>query len=310
MQGRKARYGLAAFAVAIIAAVVPSTAVPARQARKPADDHGRLRAHAITHVLLISVDGLHQSDVRWYVSNHPHSELAKLVHGGAEYTQARTPIPSDSFPGLLAQVTGGNPRSAGVYYDDEYSHAALEAGTTSCHGQPLGGEVVYDSPNDRNPEAIDAGEGLSGLPKSILEMTANPRTLIEPKTLPVDPESCKPIYPHEYLKVNTIFEVAKAHGLKTAWSDKHPAYEILNGHSGNGVDDLFTPEIDSNALTANPVVTCRAPPRRDLCCSARWTTSTPSCRRWTKRSARGVSPTRPRSSCRPSTASRRRTPTR
>ena len=30
----------------------------------------------IDHVLLISVDGLHQSDLEWYVSNHPDSALA------------------------------------------------------------------------------------------------------------------------------------------------------------------------------------------------------------------------------------------
>ena len=199
-------------------------------------------------MLLISVDGLHESDVAWYVSNHPESELAKLVAGGAHYTRARTPIPSDSFPGLVAQVTGANPRTAGVYYDDEYSHAVLEAGTTSCEGKPLGGEVIYDSPDDRNPESIDAGQGLAGLPDSILEMTATPQTLLEPSKLPVDPSTCKAIYPHEYLHVNTIFDVAKEHGLHTAWSDKHPAYEILNGPSGNGVDDLFAPEIDSIAL--------------------------------------------------------------
>ena len=39
-------------------------------------------------------------------------------------------------------------------------------------------------------------------------------------------------------------------GLRTAWSDKHPAYEILNGPSGTGVQDLFTPEINSVADAA------------------------------------------------------------
>jgi hypothetical protein len=43
--------------------------------------------------------------------------------------------------------------------------------------------------------------------------------------------------------VNTVFEVLRNHGLRTAWSDKHPAYEILNGPSGKGIQDLFTPEI-------------------------------------------------------------------
>ena len=73
-------------------------------------DHGHHHQNSISHVLLISVDGLHQSDLEWYVSNHPSSEMAKLVGGGAEYSQAQTPIPSDSFPGMTAQVTGGNPR--------------------------------------------------------------------------------------------------------------------------------------------------------------------------------------------------------
>jgi hypothetical protein len=57
------------------------------------------------------------------------------------------------------------------------------------------------------------------------------------------------VYPHQYLKVNTIFEVARAAGLGTAWSDKHPAYEILQGPSGTGIQDLFTPEINSDAPT-------------------------------------------------------------
>jgi Type I phosphodiesterase / nucleotide pyrophosphatase len=217
-------------------------------------DHGRHHENAISHVLLISVDGLHQSDVEWYVSNHPGSELAKLVGGGAEYARAQTPIPSDSFPGMTAQVTGGNPRTTGIYYDDEYSHAVLPAGTTSCHGQPTGGEVIYDSPDDNNASALDAGQGLTGLPGSILEMTAQPQSLLNPAALPVNPQTCKPIYPHEYLQVNTIFEVAHDHGLRTAWSDKHPAYEALEGPSGNSIDDLFTPEIDSIALepSGNP----------------------------------------------------------
>jgi hypothetical protein len=79
-------------------------------------------------------------------------------------------------------------------------------------------------------------------------MTGQPQTLINPAALPVDPSTCTPVFPHQYLKVNTIFEVARQAGLRTAWSDKHPAYEILNGPSGTGVEDLFTPEINSNAI--------------------------------------------------------------
>jgi hypothetical protein len=217
MLGPLNRRAMVAFSAAAIAASVPAATGFAHSSRANLPHQ-----HAISHVLLISVDGLHQSDLEWYVSNHPGSELAKLVGGGAEYAGAQTPIPSDSFPGMVAQVTGANPRTAGVYYDDEYSHAVLPAGTTSCEGQPLGGEVVYDSPDDLNENALDAGEGLAGLPGSILEMTGQPHSLLNPAALPVNPQTCEPIYPHEYLKVNTIFEVAHEHGMRTAWSDKHP----------------------------------------------------------------------------------------
>jgi hypothetical protein len=202
------------------------------------------------HVLLLSVDGLHQSDLAWYVAHHPGSALASLVRNGAEFTQAQTPVPSDSFPGLIGQVTGGNPSSTGIYYDDTYNHALLPAGTTNCAGVAPGVEVTYFEALDKDPLALDAGQGLAGLPGSILQMTGNPDTVIDPTRLPVDPTTCKPVYPHSYLKVNTIFEVARAAGLRTAWSDKHPAYEILNGPSGTGVQDLFGPEINSSAPTA------------------------------------------------------------
>jgi hypothetical protein len=203
----------------------------------------------VQHVLLISVDGLHQADLAWYVRTHRGSALARLVKTGAEFTNAHTPVPSDSFPGIVAQVTGGNPSSTGIYYDDSYNAALLPAGTTSCAGVAPGAEVTYFEQADRNQHSLDAGQGLSGLPGSILQMTGNPTTLIDPAQLPVDPSTCQPVYPHQYIKVNTVFEVARAAGLRTAWSDKHAAYEVLNGPSGNGIQDLFTPEINSDAPT-------------------------------------------------------------
>ena len=159
-------------------------------------------------------------------------------------------MPSDSFPGMIGQVTGGDPWTTGVYYDDSFNHALLPAGTTSCSGVAPGVEVTYFEALDRDPLALDAGQGLAGLPGSILDMTRTPQDLINPGQLPVDPATCKPVYPHQYLRVNTIFEVARAAGMRTAWSDKHPAYEILDGPSGKGVQDLFTPEINSQASVA------------------------------------------------------------
>ena len=42
-----------------------------------------------------------------------------------------------------------------------------------------------------------AGQGLSGLPDSILNLTSNPIDLIDPSQLPVDPTTCKPVYPYQ-----------------------------------------------------------------------------------------------------------------
>ena len=229
-------------------------------------------ASATKHVLLLSVDGMHQSDLTWYLAAHPTSALAKLVRRGTDYTNAQTTFPSDSFPGMIAQLTGATPGTAGVFYDDTYNHAYFPPGTTNCAAASPGTEIPWTEGIDRSqdPIMLDAGQGLSApaltslptnttqqtlaksgaITKAILGMTPDPQTVIDPALLPVDPATCRPTYPHDYIRVNTVFDVAHAAGLRTAWSDKHPAYEILNGSGGSGIDDLFTPEINSVADSA------------------------------------------------------------
>jgi hypothetical protein len=232
--------------LSLLAAIVGGTATTAATAKTQVTG-----PPAAKHVLLLSVDGLHQSDLAWYVRQHPSSALAKLIHRGVEFTHAQTPFPSDSFPGMVGQVTGGNPKTTGIYYDDSWNRSLLPAGTTSCAGVTPGAEVTYFEQADRDPSRLDAGQGLAGLPDSILQMTGDATSLIDPTQLPVDPTAgCSPVYPHRYLKVNTIFEVTRSAGLRTAWSDKHVAYEVLNGPSGNSIQDLFAPEINSDAPTA------------------------------------------------------------
>ena len=198
------------------------------------------------HVLLLSIDGMHQSDLTGYVQAHPNSALAALVGRGIDYTNAQTPVPSDSFPGLIAQVTGGNPKTTGVYYDDSYAHDLLAPGTTNCAGAKPGGAVSFTEELDKDVTKIDGGQGLKNLPDGVLQMTRTPTEVIDTAKLPVDPASCKPLMPGEYLKVNTVFAVAHDAGLRTAWSDKHPAYAILGGPGASSIDDLFTPEVDSS----------------------------------------------------------------
>jgi len=236
----------AAVAVAI-ATVVGGTALASAATAQPALVHSAQPA-GIQHVLLISVDGLHQQDLTWYVNNYPNSTLASLDHQGLEYSDAMTPFPSDSFPGMVGQVTGGNPGTTGIYYDDTWNHDVFPAGTTNCSGPVPGGEVAYTEADDVDQTRLDAGQGLRNLPGSILRMTPNPLRVINPANLPVDPATCQPIYPNSYLQVNTIFNVAHDAGMLTAWSDKHPAYLALSGPQGNGVTDFFTPEINSNAI--------------------------------------------------------------
>ncbi len=236
-----------AAAVAVSAAMVLGGSTLAAAAAQPG---GAGHADGLRHVLLISVDGLHQQDLTWYVKNYPHSVLAILDHQGVEYSNAQTPFPSDSSPGMVAQVTGGNPRSTGYYYDDTWNHNVFPAGTTNCTGPVPGGEAAYEEAIDKDSNSLDAGQGLAGLPGSILQMTGNPLQVINPANLPVDPATCKPILPSQYLKVNTIFNVAREHGLRTAWSDKHPAYQMFSGPSGDGVEDYFTPEINSVATSS------------------------------------------------------------
>jgi hypothetical protein len=141
--------GVAALAAATLLATPSSSAVAAGHAQ-------------IQHVLLISVDGMHQSDLEWYAAQHPGSELARLATGGAEYTGAQTPDPSDSDPGGTALMTGGDPKVTGIYYDDEYSHGVFPPGTTKCSGPVPGGDVIYDSPDDKLPAVPDLLHNGSG----------------------------------------------------------------------------------------------------------------------------------------------------
>jgi type I phosphodiesterase/nucleotide pyrophosphatase len=241
------RFQRAAAVAAALATAVGVTALASAATAQTSQLRGGQPAR-IQHVLLISVDGMHQQDLAWYVKTHPHSVLAALDRRGVEYSNAETPFPSDSFPGMVGQATGGDPGVTGVYYDDTWNHNVFPARTANCSGPAPGGEVGYEEALDIDQTRLDAGQGLPGLPGSILRMTSNPRRVINPANLPVSAKTCKPIYPNRYLKVNTIFNVIRDHGLRTAWSDKHPAYLVLSGPQGNGVQDYFTPEINSDAI--------------------------------------------------------------
>ena len=159
----------------------------------------------VKHVLLISVDGLHALDLSTYIENHQESTLARLSHHGITYTNAATSQPSDSFPGLAALVTGGSPITTGFWYDDTYNRALSPPKQTDGLGNPggacpgkIGTNVAWDEAIDFDLTKLDGGGGIN------------------PNFLTRDPSNnCAIIMPHQYLRVNTIFEVVKAN----AWND-------------------------------------------------------------------------------------------
>ena len=120
----------------------------------------------------------------------------------------------------------GTPRSTGVYYDDSYDRRLYPPGS-NCQGNP-GTECTYFE--------------IAEADFTKLFSPLNPDNLPHAK----DAQGhCLPVYPHDFIKVNTVFEVIRGAGGHTAWSDKHPAYDLVNGPSGTGVEDLYTPEINS-----------------------------------------------------------------
>jgi len=187
----------------------------------------------VRHVILISLDGFHDFDLTRYVAAHPHSAMARLVNTGVTYANAFTTGPSDSYPGSLALTTGGTPISTGILYDNSWDDTLSPPGSNCA---TMGTQVLYD-------ETVNTGNGNSFFPS------------IDPTLLPLDPRNgCTPVFPHQYLKVNTIFNLASAAGLVTAYADKHPTYEIYNGPSGPPATDLFLTESSAFNSDFNPPI--------------------------------------------------------
>lgn len=201
----------------------------------------------IKHVLLLSIDGFHEVDFANCSAAGTCPNLAALARHGVMYSNASTTRPSDSFPGTLAEVTGGTPRTTGVYYDDSFDRSLFRPGS-GCKGE-RGSEVRLTGHLDLQQSRLDGGAsaGLTGNSAAAVDPAKLPEVLIAGR--------CRPLWPHDYLRVNTVFGVLHASGLRTAWTDKHPAYDILNGPGGpadgpgRNIDDFFAPEIDA-ALTA------------------------------------------------------------
>ena len=193
------------------------------------DDDAKIR-----HVLVISIDGMHSLDMALWIKNNPNSALAKLSTQGLMYTNASSTKPSDSIPSTVGIFTGASPATGGMYYDDAYNRAWFAPSNLTCTGTP---GAVIDLKQGINL-ALDGSTGVD--PAKV------PRQLLNGK--------CVPVLPHNMMRVNTVFEVVKAAHMRTAYSEKRPSYDFLNGPSGKGIDDLYTPEIACFPFT--PPSTC------------------------------------------------------
>ncbi|KAG9653599.1 2-polyprenyl-6-methoxyphenol hydroxylase-like oxidoreductase, partial [Aureobasidium melanogenum] len=179
------------------------------------------------HVAVLSVDGLHASDIDKWLSLKPSSNISMMLDHGYRYTGAYTTFPSDSFPGSVAQFVGANPRTTGVWYDDIWDRSFYPV-SSGCK-DPIGAEVEYDETIDYNLNKLfSGGINASNLPERLVN------------------GQCQEVYPHQRIRVNTAWEVAVAAGKKTAYTDKHPSYDIMRGPSGTGLTTGYFPEINAD----------------------------------------------------------------
>ena len=222
----------------------------------------------IQRVLLISIDGMHAVDFTNCANgistvNHgaPYCpSLAALGKTGINYVAASTSKTSDSFPGLMAIVTGGSPAFTGVYYDVAYSRKfdapakttgnGLGAGTCVANTPPTGTTTEYEEGID-----IDQTKVNGGAPGAAL--TDGGIASIDTQRLVRDPSNhCNPVLPWNFVRANTIFSVIHQAGGYAAWSDKHPAYSaVAAGLGPAALDDFYGPEINSNVIGLPGVTT-------------------------------------------------------
>jgi hypothetical protein len=225
--------------------------VPAVFAQGDRDDS---RIH---HVLLISIDGMHAVDYENCVASNTCPHLAALGKTGVTYTRTTTSRPSDSFPGLMALVTGGTPKTVGAFYDVAYDRVLAPpinstgnglpgAGAGGCTvGHAIGTQTEYEEGVEFNQHLVNGGGPYAAFDGGVKS--------IDPTKLERDPfNGCNPVYPWNFVRTNTIYGVIHAAGGYTAWSDKHPVYASVSGPTGtntpSNIDDYYAPEVNSDVV--------------------------------------------------------------
>jgi len=216
--------------------------------------------NGVRRVMLISIDGMHAVDYENCVRTASCPTLAALGQNGVNYTRTSTSKPSDSAPGLMALVTGGTPKTVGIFYDVAYDRVlapplndtgnGVFAGTCTAN-TPNGTTTEYEEGIDIDQTQLNGGGPYSSIIDGGIKS-------IDPTRLPRDPyNNCAPVYPWNFIRTNTIYGVIHAAGGYTAWADKHAAYAMVSGPSVNAanVDDYYAPDVNSNIINLPGVTT-------------------------------------------------------
>jgi hypothetical protein len=247
-----------------------------------AADNNSVGTERVKHVLLISIDGMHAVDfyncsrgIPVVNGGEPYCpNLAALSQSAINYVAAISSKPSDSFPGIAALVTGGSPKSTGLYYDVAYDRSldgpeiATGTGLAAASCTPYAAPDGTTTDNDQGVD-IDDTKLNGGAPGAA--PTEGGIASIDPRKLSRDPAAgCAPVYPWNFVRTNTIFGVVRKAGGYTAWIDKHPSYAMVGGPGGNGMNDYYAPEVDSNVIALPGVTTAEGA----SCATIRDTSST------------------------------------
>jgi hypothetical protein len=249
------------------------------------DHFGDRDGRGIRHVLLISIDGMHALDylncskgVSGANNGQPYCpNLAELGETAVNYLDTSTSKTSDSFPGLMALMTGGSPRTVGAFYDVAYDRSLDAPTITTGNGvaggpctpgaAPTGTTTEYDEGIDIDQTQLNGG-APNGADGGILS--------IDPRRLVRDPsKGCAPVFPWNFVRTNTIYGVIHAAGGYTAWSDKHPSYSAVSGPGdGTNIDDYYAPDINSIPVNLPGVPGCNPlPDQTAVAASNAWTDS-------------------------------------
>src|SRR6201981_2323460 len=87
---------------------------------------------------------MHAVDYENCVASNTCPNLVALSKNGVNYTRTSTSRPSDSFPGLMALVTGGSPKTVGAFYDVAYDRVLAPPASDTGNG-------VFGAPNACTP---------------------------------------------------------------------------------------------------------------------------------------------------------------